>query len=103
MSKSYVVAKGAAADLKEIMRYTTEQWGAARCRTYIGQLERAAEAVAKGEGAFKDMGVLYPQLRMVLCGKHYIFCLPQPNTLPVILAILHERMDIMVRLKSRLS
>jgi toxin ParE1/3/4 len=103
LSRSYIVAKGAAADLKEITRYTTEQWGATQCRAYISQLENAAEAIAKGEGAFRDMGALYPQLRMVLCGKHYIFCLPQPNTLPIILAILHERMDIMARLKNRLS
>ncbi len=54
MTRSYVVAKGAAADLEEIARYTAEQWGEEPCRVYIGQLDQAAEAVAKGEGVFKD-------------------------------------------------
>lgn len=40
MTRSYVVAKGAAADLEEIARYTAEQWGEEPCRAYIvGQLD----------------------------------------------------------------
>jgi plasmid stabilization system protein ParE len=35
-------------------------------------------------------------------GKHYIFCMPQTGASSVILAILHERMDLMPRLKIRL-
>lgn len=101
--RSYVVAKGAAADLKEITRYTAQQWGEAQCRVYIAQLEKAAEAVAKGEGGFKDMSALIPGLRVATSGKHYIFCLTRPTALPIILAILHERMDIMARLKNRLT
>lgn len=59
--------------------------------------------MAKGEGVFKDMGFLLPGLRLAFCGKHCIFCMPQPGAAPaIILAILHERMDLMARLKSRL-
>ncbi len=103
MTRSYVVTKGAAADLEEIARYTAEQWGEEQCRVYICQLDKAAEAVAKGEGVFKDMSPLHPKLRMALCGRHYVFCLPQPGAPAVILAILHERMDIIARLKRRLG
>ena len=103
MTRSYVVAKGAAADLEEIARYTAEQWGEEQCRVYIGQLDKAAEAVAKGEGVFKDMSSLHPKLRMALCGRHYVFCLPRPDAPAVILAILHEHMDIIVRLRRRLG
>ena len=102
MAKHYVLAKGAAADLQDIVRHTNEKWGKAQCLTYIGQLEKAAVAVAKGEGSFKDLSAIHPQLRMARCGRHYIFCLPRSNALPVILAILHERMDVMARLGSRL-
>jgi hypothetical protein len=56
VNKHCVLAKGAAADLKEIVRHTNEQWGEAQCLTYIHQLENAAIAVAKGEGVFKDYG-----------------------------------------------
>ena len=103
MTRSYVVANGAAADLEEIARYTAEQWGEEQCRVYIGQLDQAAEAVAKGEGAFKDISPLHPKLRMALCGRHYIFCLPRPDAPAVILAILHQRMDIIARFERRLE
>jgi len=102
VTRPYVVSKGAAADLREITRYTVGNWGEAQCRIYIADLEKAAEAVAKGEGVFKDMSSLLPGLRMASCGKHYIFCMPQTGAPSVILAILHERMDLMARLKSRL-
>lgn len=103
MSKYYVLAKGAVTDLKEIARYTHETWGEAQCYTYIDQLEQAAMAVSKNEGVCKDLSAIYPQLRMIKSGHHYIFCCPRHNDLPIILAILHERMDIMKRLKNRLS
>lgn len=40
MNKHYVLAKGAVADLKEIMRHTNDHWGMAQCRIYIDQLEK---------------------------------------------------------------
>lgn len=102
MSRAYFLTKGAAADLRDITRHTLAQWGQAQCRAYIGELEKAAEAVAKGDGVFKDMSAVIPGLRVVRCGKHYIFCMPQKEGLPLLLAILHERMDIMERLQARL-
>jgi plasmid stabilization system protein ParE len=98
-----MLTKGAAADLEDITPYTTEQWGETHCRAYIAQLEKAAIELAKGEGAFKDLTSLHPRLRMARCGRHVIFCVLRSQALPVILAILHERMDIMARLKSRLG
>jgi toxin ParE1/3/4 len=37
------------------------------------------------------------------CEHHYIFCLPQHDAPALVVAILHERMDIMARLKHRLE
>ena len=102
MKKSYVLTKSAEADLREITRYTLEQWGLAQCSSYIADIEQKAEAVATGKGFFKEMPALLPNLRVVLSGKHYIFCLPQQNAPALILAILHERMDLVSRLKHRL-
>lgn len=102
MTRAYVLTRGAAADLREITRYTVATWGEAQCRAYIADLEAAAQAVVRGEGAFKDMSDLLPGLRMVWSGKHCVFCLPRPGQPALILAILHERMDIVARLKDRL-
>ena len=52
---------------------------------------------------FKDMSSLLPGLRVASSGKHYIFCMPQPDRLAIILAVLRERMDILARLKPRLA
>lgn len=103
MNRHYVLAKGAAADLKDIIRHTNERWGEAQCRDYVGQLEKAAVALAKGDGVYRDLSAIHPHLRMTRCGRHHIFCLSRPNALPVILAIFHERMDIMARLRRRLT
>jgi toxin ParE1/3/4 len=72
VNKYYVLSKGAAADLEDITRHTNEQWGEAQCLTYISQLEKAAVAVAKGEGPFKDLSAIHSQLRMAKCRRHYI-------------------------------
>ena len=102
MKRSYVLTKSAEADIREITRYKLSQWGADQCRTYIAAIEEKAEALASAQGVFKDMGEVMPNLRVALSGKHYIFCLPQPNAPAIILAILHERMDVVKRLKHRL-
>lgn len=102
MTRTHVFAKAAAADLREISRYTLDQWGEAQARRYIEQLDDAAAAVSDGRGVFKDWSDVLPGLRVAHVGRHHIFCLPRPDAPALILAILHERMDILDRLKSRL-
>ena|GEM_PF-4797299 len=46
MSRFYVLAKDAVADLEGIVLYTEEQWGSEQREIYISQLEKAAEDVA---------------------------------------------------------
>jgi len=48
------------------------------------------------------MSALYPALRMLDCEHHYVFCLPRKRAPALIVALLHERMDLMVRLADRL-
>jgi toxin ParE1/3/4 len=103
MTRPYVLTKGAAADLRDIARYTIETWGLDQCQAYIRQIEDAACQVAGRKGTFRDMSSLYPGLLMRSVGKHYIFCLPRPNKKALILAVLHDRMDIVARLKKRLA
>ena len=81
MTPPYRLTKGAAADLRGIVRYTVEQWGKEQCRTYVTQIEKTARALAEGEGQFKSLDEVHPGLRMKLAGHHYIFCLPQPDRL----------------------
>jgi plasmid stabilization system protein ParE len=50
VKRSYVLTKGAEADLREITRYTAKQWGVEQCRIYISALEEKAQELANGKG-----------------------------------------------------
>ena len=102
MTKDYVLAVAAEADLRGIIRYTRKQWGNAQTRRYVARLEQGMARLAVGQGLYKDMSALYPTLRMAHCEHHYVFCLPRENAPALIVAIFHERMDLMSRLADRL-
>ena len=89
--------------MRGIIRYTRKQWGVAQVRHYIAQLEQGIARLAAGQGAFKDISALYPALRMARCEHHYIFGLPRDDAPTLIVAIFHERMDVMARLADRLN
>ena len=103
MTASYVLSSAAEADLRDIVRYTRKQWGDAQTRSYMTTLKACIESIATGRGLFKDMAALYPALRMVHCEHHYIFCLPRDDAPALVVAIFHERMDLITRLADRLK
>ncbi len=100
---AYVLTDAAEADLRDVIRYTREQWGDAQLRRYIAKLEQGIIRLAAGQETFRDMSALYPALRMARCEHHYVFCLPRENEPALIVAIFHERMDLMTRLADRLN
>lgn len=103
MTQSYVLSEAAAADLREIVRYTLANWGEEPCRAYVAALARTSQELATGQGVFKSMETLLAGLRVAKSGKHYVFCVPQQGRPALILAILHERMDLISRLNGRLD
>lgn len=100
---AYVLTDAAEADVRGIIRYTRKQWGDAQARRYITRLEQGMASLAAGQGAFQDMSALYPALRMAHCEHHYVFSLPRERVSTLIVAIFHERMDLMARLADRLN
>ncbi|KPW69764.1 hypothetical protein ALP82_200041 [Pseudomonas savastanoi pv. fraxini] len=99
----YVLTAAAESDLRGIVRYTRKQWGDAQVRRYIATLEQGIANLADGRGVFKDMSALFPALRMGRHEHHYVFCLPREGAPALIVAIFHERMDLMTRLVDRLK
>jgi len=100
--RAYRLTQAAEADLRGIIRHTRKQWGDAQVRNYIAGLEQGIDRLLAGEGAFKDMATIHPALRMAHCGHHYVFCLSREAAPALIVAILHERMDVFARLAGRL-
>ena len=70
---------------------------------YIFKFGQGIVRLTIGHGAFMEMSELHPGLRKVHCEHHFIFCLPREAEPALIVAILHERMDLVMRLKGRLS
>lgn len=103
MTSAYILTDAAEADMRGIVRYTRKQWGSTQVRRYIGRLEQGIVRLAAGQGSFKDMSALYPALRMARCEHHYVFCLPREDAPALVVAIFHERMDLMARLTDRLE
>lgn len=103
MTNGYVLSASAEADVRGIVRYTRQRWGHAQVRSYVAKLERGIARLAAGQGAFKDLSALHPALRMARCEHHYVFCLPREDAPAPIVAIFHERMDLMARLGDRLK
>ena len=103
MTPTYALLPEAEADLRTIIRYTRAEWGDAQTRNYVAQLTRCIETVAEGKRTGKDLSEIHPGLRMVRCQHHYIFCLPRANAIALVVAILHERMDLITRVADRLK
>lgn len=100
---NYVLTTAAEEDLRGIIRYTRNQWGDAQVKRYITLLERGIARLAAGEGSYKSLNEVYPSLHVARCEHHYVFCLPRETSHALIIAIFHERMDLMTRLADRLG
>ncbi|HDS1667651.1 type II toxin-antitoxin system RelE/ParE family toxin [Stenotrophomonas maltophilia] len=100
---AYVLTDDAEADLRSVIRYSRRQWGDAQARRYVTTMQQEVDRLVAGHSAAKDMGDLYPSLRMGRCGHHYVFFLPAGNSPTLVVAIFHERMDLMTRVAARLG
>lgn len=103
MTRPFVYAREAQAELREIVRYAARQWGAAQAQAYARQIDEAATDLATGQGVFKDWSTALPGLRVKAAGSHFVFCVLRPGKPALVLAILHQRMDLLVRLRGRLG
>ena len=100
---SYDLTPAAEADLEEIARYTTLEWGPEQATRYIDKLHECFQKIAKKRVIGKTFSKRFPNVSVTRCEHHYMFYLHVKQTKPVIIAVLHERMDMLARLKDRLS
>ncbi|MBI1220956.1 MAG: type II toxin-antitoxin system RelE/ParE family toxin [Rhodobacteraceae bacterium] len=98
--KTYDLTLAAEEDLRDIWRYTYETWGLDQAETYFDQIEACCEAVGDGRAPSRSFKELPDDVRVHRCEHHDIVWLAGER--PIIIAILHERMDFVRRLKDRL-
>jgi plasmid stabilization system protein ParE len=63
----------------------------------------ANAGLVAGKAGVKDLGEVFPGLRVARCEHHHVFCLLREDAPALVVAILHERMDLMARLADRLK
>jgi toxin ParE1/3/4 len=100
---SFELAPGAEADLDGIFDYTAGLWGAEQAYKYLFQLNECAEKIGINEGRFKDFSSIRPGLRSVRCQQHHIFFVRLEDMTTRIVAVFHERMDLLARIAERLE
>lgn len=99
----YRETKSSLEDWESIAKYTLNEYGTAQTKRYMQSLKNGMEDMAKGILPFRDIKRRGITIRVKHCEKHYIFAALKENEPMEILAILHERMDLMKRIEKRLN
>jgi len=97
----YVLAPAAELDLLDIARYTLETSGPEQVERYESLPERHFQDLARGEARTRAPIASRPELTSSRCEHHYVFALTRDDRPLLIVAVLHENMDLMPRLRER--
>ena len=97
---AYRFTEKAAEDLIGVWVYTDDTWGEKQADRYQEEIHSCCEQAANGAAGVRPV----PRMSGISsfhCGHHYLFFVREGAT-TIIIAVFHERMDLMVRLRNRL-
>ena len=95
MKKIYELSKQAEKDLTGIWQYTLETWSREQADKYIAGLLNAFSAIAEApEKVGRSYEYVRAGYRKYPFERHIIFYKILPGGTPMIVRVLHERMDI---------
>ena len=100
---SYELSTGVAEDPLEIARYTIATWGVRQADRYEAALVDCFERLARGDALTRTPLPHRPELRSCRCEHHVVFSLHEPDAPVLIVAVLHESMELLRRLQDRLG
>ena len=103
MPTAYDITPAARQDIRGIWIYTAKQWGERQADRYTGRLEMCFQGLAEGRTRSRSFSERVPQVRVTRCQHHYIFYVQPEGRKPLVIALLHERMNMLARLGERLS
>ena len=89
-------------DLRAIISYTAERWGAAQVRKYMSGLDFHTELMAVGMAHTRSLDHLIEGLKVGRYERHFVFGIERAGKPMLILAVFHEKMSVIDRLKKRL-
>jgi toxin ParE1/3/4 len=99
----FELARSAESDIRSIALYTLKEWGAKQAARYAANLDAHFEAIGSGKARSRIFLKHRPELRVSRVEHHYVFHLVREMKCPLILAVFHENMDLMTRLRDRLK
>ena len=92
----------AEADLKHIWKHTHATWGEGQADRYLYGIDDCCHTLAETPHMGKIANEVGNGVRILRYENHYICYLIHDDTL-IVIAILHERMNLLARIKSRLD
>lgn len=96
----YQITLAAEEDLRGIWRYTLDTWGPDQADKYLDQIEDCLDAIGVGRVRSRSFHRLPDGVCLHRCQRHYIFWIVIDR--PIIIAVLHEKMDGVQRLADRI-
>ncbi len=99
----YELTPTAESDLLAIAVYTIETWGLEQASRYEAALERHFRGLARREVVTSTPLPHRPELQSSRCEHHYVFTQWRSEGTLLIIAVLHENMDLMTRLRDLLE
>jgi len=100
---NYTLSKDAQADLREVARYTKRKWGKEQLAEYRKGLKTTFNAIGDNDVVPEKFSARHPQICVTKYRYHYIFYIAENVQKPIIIAVIHERRDIVNRLSERLG
>lgn len=89
---AYRLTREAERDIVDIYVYSVERFGASQAERYTADLSRRLDQIADTPTLGRELGIVRPGLRRLNHQSHAIYYVATA-TQPLILRILHQRMD----------
>lgn len=89
----YALTPPAAADLREIARYTTQTWGLVQAERYGEELDLALQQLSLAPDVGRKREAIAPGLRSFPVAQHVAFYVQHKDKI-IVLRILHPRMNV---------
>jgi plasmid stabilization system protein ParE len=102
LQSKYQFTVDAENDLRKILSYTLENFGKRQTLKYSRELNFCLNKLGNQKRLIKEFKIKKHKVQVLHCQKHYIFGLIRKELPVLIIAIFHERMDLMRRLQKRL-
>jgi len=79
-------------DLKDIWRYSFEEWGEAQANKFLSELDAGITQLGENPRLGKPRDDLRPGYRSLRVGEHMVYYVLTPSAIRIV-RVLHARMD----------